>query len=140
MLKPIFEGQLNIFLKAPATGTFKAGTLVKLGTNGTFAVAVAGDEPYGILAQDVQARNIDNFKLDSVTHVAYNGEKAGVYFQGGVYHYDLHTVAVTAGDKLYAGANGAMNKTVPASGFTGHVAIAETSGAVGEKIRIRFVK
>jgi sulfur transfer complex TusBCD TusB component (DsrH family) len=139
MLKPIFEGELNIFLKAPATGTFKAGTAVKLGANGEFAVAVAGDEVYGLLAQDVQARNIDNFKLDSVTHVAYNGEKAGVYFQGGLYHYDLHAVAVTEGDKLYVGANGVLTKTAPASGFTGHVAIAETSGAVGEKIRIRLV-
>jgi hypothetical protein len=138
MLKPIFEGELNIFLKAPATGTFKAGTLVKLGANGEFAVAVNSDEVYGVLAQDVQARNVDNFKLDSVTHVAYNGEKAGIYFQGGLYYTDNTAGAITANAKLYPNAQGQF--TVTAGTNTAHVAIAETAGAQGEKIRIRFVK
>lgn len=140
MLKPIFEGELNIFLKAPATGNLKAGTLVKLASGGTFEVAVSGDEVYGVLAQDVQARNVDNFKLDSVTHVAYNGEKAGVYFQGGQYYTDNTADAVTEGAKLYAGASGQFTTVVPVSGELGHVAFAEQVANAGEKVRIRFVK
>jgi hypothetical protein len=139
MLKPIFEGQLNIFLKAPALD-LNAGTLVKLDANGTFAVAVAGDEVYGILAQDVVSRNVDNFKLDSVTHVAYHGEKAGVYFQGGQYYTDNTLDAVAEGDNLYAGANGQLTTVAPATGNTDAVAIAEQVANAGEKVRIRFVK
>jgi hypothetical protein len=137
MLKPIFEGELNIFLKAPATDLV-AGTLVKLNGD-AFAVAVAGDDVYGVLAQNVQARNVNNFKLDSVTHVAYYGEKAGIYFQGGQYYTDNTATAVTAGVKLYAGAGGKFTTAVPGTGNVKHVAVAETAGAAGAKIRIRLV-
>jgi hypothetical protein len=136
MLKPIFEGQLNIFLNAPELN-LKAGTLVALDGD-SFKVATNADEVYGVLAQDVQPRNVDNFKLDSVTHVAYHGEKAGVYFQGGLYYTDNTVGAVTEGAKLFVGANGKFTAT--AGTETVHVAIAETAGAEGEKIRIRLVK
>lgn len=139
MFKPIFEGQLNIFLKAPSTD-LKAGTLIKLNGGDTFAVAVAGDDVYGVLAQDVVSRDKDNFKLDSVTHVAYYGEKAGIYFQGGLYYTDNTLDAVTVDAKLYAGAGGKFTVTAPATGDQSHVAIAETAGNAGEKIRIRLVK
>jgi hypothetical protein len=139
MLKAVFEGKLNPFLKAPSTD-LNAGTLVKLASGGTFAVAVAGDEPYGVLAQDVRSRSVDNFKLDSVTHKAFYGEKAGIYFEGGVYYTDNTAVAVNEGDKLYVGANGQFTKTVPGTGFTGYVAIAEQTATAGTKVRIRFVK
>ena len=139
MLKPIFEGELNIFLHAPAQD-LEAGTLVKLDSNQTFAVAEAGDEVYGVLAQPVQARNVDNFKLDSVTSVAYYGEKAGVYFDGGVYNTNMTLDNVTEGDKLYAGAGGKFTTAVPGVGDTSHVAIAEQDANAGEKVRIRFVK
>lgn len=142
MLKAIFEGELAVHYTAPATD-LEAGVLVKL--NGS-AVAVAtggatGDDVYGILAQKVVSRTVNNFKLDSVTHVAYYNEKVGVYYGGGVYITDQTldgTIAV--GQKLYCGAGGKLTKTAPSAGNTKHVAIAETAGTnAGDKIRIRLV-
>jgi hypothetical protein len=142
MLKAIFEGELAVHFNAPSAD-LEAGILVKL--NGS-AVAVAtggatGDDVYGILAQPVRARNVNNFKLDSVTHVAYYGEKVGVYYGGGVYITDQTldgTIAV--GQKLYVGTGGKLTKTAPTGGNTKHVAIAETAGTLaGDKIRIRLV-
>lgn len=137
MLKAIFEGELAIHYKAPAQD-LEAGTLVKLNGD-SFAVAVAGDDVYGILAQKVRARNVDNFKLDSVTHFAFYGEKVGAYFQGGVYYTDNTLTATTVGAKLYAGAGGKLTTAVPGSGNTKHVAIAEEVAVSGAKVRIRLV-
>jgi hypothetical protein len=141
MLKAVQEGKLNVFLTAPTSDT-NAGTLVKLGASGNMVVCQPGDEPYGILAQDVRNRAVNNFKLDSVTHLAFYGEKAGVYFGGGQYYTDnIVGGAFGAGTKLYVGANGAFTPTAPSSGnFLGAVAIAETSGNTGVKTRITFLK
>lgn len=139
MLKAVYEGKLDVFLTAPASDT-NAGTLVKLGSGGAMAVCVPGDEPYGLLAQDVRDRKVNNFKLDSVTHLAFYGEKAGVYFDGGLYYTDNTINNVAEGQKLYVGSGGAFSTAVPGSGFSGNVAIAEQAGNAGQKIRIRLVK
>lgn len=139
MLKPIFEGNINIFLKAPASGTLPAGTIVKQAPNGEFAIAVAGDQPYGVLGQNVVARNVDNFKLDSVTYVAYYGEKAGIYFGGGQYYTDNTATAVTEGAKLYVGAGGKFTTVVPSSGYTAPIAFAEGVADAGKKVRITLL-
>lgn len=136
MFKPIFEGEINIFLKAPAKD-LKAGTLVKK-VGDSFDVATKGEDVYGVLAQDVVSREYNNFKLDSVTHVAYYGEKAGVYFQGGLYNTSNTAGAITADALLYPNAQGKFTTTAGTS--TEAVAIAETAGAEGEKIRIRLLK
>lgn len=138
MFKPVFEGNIDIFLKADSV--LNAGTLVTLNTakEGYVKPAVAGDLPYGVLGQDVVDRSVDNFKLDSVTFVAYKDELAGVYLEGGVYYTDNTAVAVAYGDKLYVGANGQFVKAVPATGFTGHVAIALDSAGAGEKVKVRY--
>jgi hypothetical protein len=140
MFKMVFEGKLDVFLTAPTQDT-NAGTLVKLGTSGNVVACNAGDKPYGVLAQDVRDRRVNNFKLDSITHLAFYGEKVGVYFDGGIYMTD-NTVgpAIGVGSYLYVGANGQFTATAPTSGnFTGPVAISEQAGTAGTKIRIRFL-
>jgi hypothetical protein len=140
MFKAVQEGKLNVFLTAPNADT-NAGTLVKLGPSGSVVVCNAGDEPYGVLAQDVRSRSVNNFKLDSVTHLAFYGEKVGVYFQGGQYYTDnIAGGSFAEGAKLYVGANGQFTATAPGTGFTGNVAIAETAGSGNTKTRISFVK
>lgn len=138
MFKPVFEGNIDIFLKADTL--LKSGTLVVLNPakDGYVLPAVAGDQPYGVLGQDVVDRSVDNFKLDSVTFVAYKDELAGVYVEGGMYRTDNTLVDVAYGDKLYVGAGGKFTKAVPATGFTGHVAIALEDALAGEKVRVRY--
>lgn len=142
MFKAVYEGKLDVYLTAPNADT-NQGTIVKLGTSGNVVPCNAGDTPYGVLAQDVRNRAVNNFKLDSVTHLAFYGEKVGVYFDGGLYMTDNfvsgNTVAV--GANLYVGANGQFTTSVPASGsaFMQPVAIAETSGSATQKARIRLI-
>lgn len=138
MFKAVYEGKLDVFLTAPSQDT-NAGTLVKLGTSGNVVACAPGDKPYGVLAQDVRDRKVNNFKLDSVTHLAFYGEKVGVYFDGGIYMTDNTSgSAIGVGDALYVGSGGAFTKAVPGTGYTSPVAIAEQSGNAGSKIRIRL--
>lgn len=142
MFKAVYEGKLDVYLTAPGSDT-NAGTLVKLGTTGNVVPCNAGDYPYGVLAQDVRNPAINNFKLDSVTHLAFYGQKVGVYFDGGLYMTD-NTVSgntITVGQLLYTGANGQFTTSAPASGsaFMLPVAQAEQSGNGGQKIRIRLL-
>ena len=140
MFKAVYEGKLDVFLTAPNQDT-NAGTLVKLGTSGNVVACAPGDKPYGVLAQDVRDRRVNNFKLDSVTHLAFYGEKVGVYFQGGEYYTDnIAGGSFAEGAKLYVGANGQFTSAVPGTGFSGNVAIAETAGSGNTKTRISFVK
>ncbi|MNS33480.1 hypothetical protein D3C72_655950 [compost metagenome] len=135
MLKFVYEGQLTSFFKADVDVV--QGQLLKIDTTkvDTLVPAGAGDDVYGIAAQHVRAGNIDNFKLDSVTHVAKHGDKVGVYTNGGVYYTDQYVGTVTKGAKLYPAAAGVLSAT--ASGNA--VAIAETAGvkANGDRIRIK---
>lgn len=135
MLKPIFEGQIDIFLSSDVELT--AGQLVKLdSTAGKIVPAGAGDTVYGIVAQDVVDGNVDNFKLDSVTHKAKLGDKVGVYFNGGIYLTDQYSGNVNFGQKLYAGANGQLVTT--ASGNVVATALTAGNSANGDKIKIRL--
>lgn len=145
MFKAVYEGKLDVFLTAPNADT-NAGTLVKLGTSGNVVACSAGDNPYGVLAQDVRDRRVNNFKLDSVTHLAFYGEKVGVYFDGGLYMTDnvVSGNNVAVGSNLYVGANGQFTTSAPASGsaLTSPIAIAETANnfaTSAQKIRIRFL-
>lgn len=145
MFRAVYEGKLDVYLTAPSADT-NAGTIVKLGTSGNVVPCNAGDAPYGVLAQDVRNRATNNFKLDSVTHLAFYGEKVGVYFDGGLYMTDNVTSGnnVAIGANLYVGANGQFTTSAPASGsaFTQPVAIAETANnfaSGNSKIRIRLV-
>lgn len=139
MIKELLQGKLNPYFKSNVTLT--AGQLVKQDpANPGFVIATsAGDVPEGIVAQDVIALTVDNYKLDSVTHKARVGDKVGVYFGGGVYLTDQFTGNVTAvNTPLYSGANGVMSTT--ASGNV--VAYAETTGnsaTAGTQIRVKFV-
>lgn len=140
MFKAVQEGKLNVFVTAPNADT-NAGTLVKLGASGSVIACAVGDEPFGVLAQDVRNRNVNNFKLDSVTHLAFYGEKVGVYYQGGEYYTDnISGGAFIEGTKLYVGANGQFSTTVPGTGYTSAVAIAESAGSGNTKTRISFLK
>jgi hypothetical protein len=139
MFKMVNEGKVDVFLTAPTQDT-NAGTLVKLGTSGNVVACNPGDKPYGVLAQDVRDRRVNNFKLDSITHLAFYGEKVGVYFDSGLYMTDNTASAITVGGYLYVGANGQFTATAPTSGnFTGPVAISEQAGTAGTKIRIRLL-
>jgi hypothetical protein len=142
MFKAVYEGKLDVYLTAPNADT-NQGTIVKLGTSGNVVPCNAGDMPYGVLAQDVRNRAVNNFKLDSVTHLAFYGEKVGVYFDGGLYMTDNFVSGnnVAVGANLYVGANGQFTTSVPASGsaFTQPIAIAETSGNSATKARIRLI-
>lgn len=135
MLKPIFEGNLDIFVKTTTTAT--AGQLVKLTADGVVAIAGAGDVVHGFIAQDVISGNVDNYKLDSVTHKARIGDKVGVYYKGGMYTTDQYSGNVTAGAPLYSGANGQLVLTVSGN----IVAYAENNGnsANGDKLRIKSI-
>jgi hypothetical protein len=139
MLKIVFEGNISPFYSSDVLLT--QGQLVKLdpANVGKIIVAGAGDPVYGIVAQDVIAANIDNYKLDSVTHKARVGDKVGVYFGGGEYITNQFVGNITApGTPLYAGASGQLVATVSGS----VVAIAETIGnsaTAGSEIRIKYV-
>lgn len=145
MFKAVYEGKLDVYLTAPNADT-NAGTLVKLGTSGNVVVANSGDFPYGVLAQDVRDPKVNNFKLDSITHLAFYGQKVGVYFDGGLYMTDnvVSGNNVAVGSLLYVGANGQFTTTAPASGsaYTQPIAQAETAnnfGTSAQKIRIRLL-
>jgi len=115
--------------------------LVKLGPSGNVVVCNPGDKPYGVLAQDVRNPQVNNFKLDSVTHLAFYGQKVGVYMDGGLYMTDntVSGININVGDLLYVGANGQFTNVPPTSGnYTGSVGIAEQAGPGGTKIRIRL--
>lgn len=135
--KALFEGSLNPYLSSDLQ--MEKGTLVKLdpANPNKFVIAGAGEAVYGIVAQDIIAKDVNNFKLDSVTHQARVGDKAGVYHEGGLYLTTNFSGNITVpGTKLYAGANGKLVLTV--SG--GAVATAETIGnsASNAKIRIKL--
>lgn len=133
MLKIIHEGQLVNNYSSDTVLT--QGQLVKITAQNKLAVAGAGDDVFGIVAQDVVDGNVDNFKLNSVTHTATKGvDKVGVYTNGGVYKTDQFIGTVTAGAKLYAGAGGKF--TVTASG--GAVAVCETNATAGAGVEIRY--
>jgi hypothetical protein len=139
MLKALFEGSLSPYLRSDVQ--MVAGTLVKLDSAnaGKIVPAGAGEEIYGVIAQDVVASDTDNFKLDSVTHQARVGDKVGVYHEGGLYLTDNFSGNVTAqGTKLYSGASGKFSTAVSGNA----VAVAETTGdsATGAVIRIKFLK
>jgi hypothetical protein len=145
MFKAVYEGKLDVYLTAPNSDT-NAGTIVKLGTSGNVVPANSGDFPYGVLAQDVRDPKVNNFKLDSITHLAFYGQKVGVYFDGGLYMTDNIPSGnnVSVGDFLYVGSGGQFTKTAPASGsaFTQPVAQAETANNFSNgasKIRIRLL-
>lgn len=133
MLKIVQEGKIDVFLKSDVAMT--AGQLVKLdpANLGKVILAGAGDDVHGMVAQDVVDRNVDNFKLDSVTHKAFKGEKVGIYNGGGQYYTDQTASAVTYGAKLYPAAGGKMSTT--ASGNA--VAVAEGNAGAGQKVLIR---
>lgn len=135
MLKMIYEGQLTSFYKSNAE--LVQGQLVKIDTANpdTVVVAGAGDDIYGIVAQHVKSGNVDNFKLDSVTHIAKTGDKVGVYTNGGIYYTDQYVGTVTRGAKLYPAASGQLSTTVSGNA----VALAESAGvkANGDRIRIK---
>lgn len=133
-IQALFIGEISPYYSSDALLT--AGQLVKIDTAnaGKIVVAGAGDTVYGIVAQDVIAKNVDNFKLDSVTHQARLGDKVGVYTQGGIFKTNQYSGNITVGTPLYAGASGKLVATVSGS----VVAVAETAGnsANGDKIRI----
>lgn len=136
MIKEVLAGKLTPYFKAKVQLT--QGQLVKLdpANEGEVIAAGAGDAVLGYLAQDVIAINVDNYKLDSVTHQARVGDRVGVYFGGGVFLTDMFVGNITApGTLLYAGAGGKMTAT--ASGNA--VAVAETTGnaANGAVIRVK---
>lgn len=136
MIKEVLAGKLNPYLASDVLLT--QGQLVKLdpANAGKVIPAGAGDTVVGFVAQDVIAANVDNYKLDSVTHQARVGDKVGVYFGGGVFLTDMFVGNITApGTALYAGAGSKLTTT--ASGNA--VAIAETVGnaANGDVIRVK---
>lgn len=138
MIKAVFEGRLEVSLSSD--NALSAGQLVKLDTAnaGKILATGAGDVAFGIVAQDVVAGNVDNFKLTSVTHKAVIGvDKVGVYHGGGIYLTDKYTGSVTVGQQLYAAAGGLLSAT--ASGNP--VAITESAGtaASGNVIRIKLL-
>jgi hypothetical protein len=138
MIKELLGGKINPYLSSDNPLT--QGSLVKLdpANQGKILLAGAGDVVVGIVAQDVIPLNVDNFKLDSVTHKARVGDKVGVYFGGGEYITDMFSGNITVpGTPLYAGAGGKFSTT--ASGNV--LAYAETIGnsANGDKIRIKVV-
>jgi hypothetical protein len=137
MIKELLAGHLSPYFASDVQLT--AGQLVKLDTAnaGKVVVAGAGEVVVGIVAQDVIAANVNNFKLDSVTHQARVGDKVGVYYDGGVFLTDQFTGNIAVGANLYAAASGKLSATV--SG--GVLAIAETAGnsANGDKIRIKVI-
>jgi len=139
MLKIVFEGNISPFYSSDNLLT--QGQLVKLdsGNVGKIVVAGAGDVVYGIVAQDVIAANVDNYKLDSVTHKARIGDKVGVYFGTGTYITNQFSGNITVpGTELYSGAGGLLVATVSGS----VVAIAETIGnsaTAGSEIRVKYV-
>lgn len=133
MLKIVHEGQLVNNYSSDVLLT--QGQLVKIVGVDKIGPAGAGEEVFGIVAQNVVEANIDNFKLNSVTHTAAKGrDKVGVYTNGGIYKTDQFTGAVTAGAKLYAGANGKFTAT--ASGNA--VAISESTATAGAGVVIRY--
>lgn len=137
--KAVFEGKINPYLSSD--NTLVKGTLVKLDPSNPNKILVAGLgdlNVIGFAAQDVIAKNVDNFKLDSVTHQARIGDKVGVYYGGGLFLTSNFSGNITAaGTNLYAGAGGKLVTTV--SG--GVVAVAETIGnsATGDTIRVKLV-
>jgi hypothetical protein len=138
MIKELFVEGINPYLSSDNTLT--AGQLVKYdaANPGKILVAGAGEAVAGIVAQDVIAANVDNYKLDSVTHKARVGDKVGVYYGGGVFITDQYSGNITApGTNLYAGAAGKLVTTVSGNA----VAVAETVGnsASGDKIRIKLI-
>jgi hypothetical protein len=137
MIKELIGGKLDPYLSSDALMT--QGQLVKLdpANPGKIIVAGVGEDIHGIVAQDVIAATVDNFKLDSVTHKARVGDKVGVWIQGGIFLTDQFTGNITApGTKLYAAAAGKLSATV--SGNV--VATAESIGnaANNDKIKIKF--
>ncbi len=136
MIKEVLAGKINPYLASDVELT--QGQLVKLDPAkvGKVIAAGAGDAVVGFVAQDVIAINVDNYKLDSVTHQARVGDKVGVYFGGGVFLTDMYAGNITVpGTQLYAGAGGKLTAT--ASGNA--VAVAETVGnaANGDVIRVK---
>jgi hypothetical protein len=133
MLKIVHEGQLVNNYKSDALLT--AGQLVKITAEGKIAAAGAGEDVFGIVAQDVVDPTVNNFKLNSVTHDAgVSVDQVGVYTNGGVYKTDQFLGTVTAGAKLYAGAGGKLTAT--ASGNA--VAVSESAATAGAGVVIRF--
>lgn len=133
MLEPIFEGKLDIFLKSDVEMT--EGQLVVLDPKNEdkIVIAQAGEDVYGIVAQNVVPGDVNNFKLDSVTSNASVGDKVGVYFGDGLYYTDQTGTAVAYNDELYAGADGQL-----VTGGSGNaVAVAHGTAEAGEKVKIR---
>ncbi len=133
MLKIVHEGQL---VNNYSSDTLLVqGQLVKVSAENKIVAAGAGEDVFGIVAQNVVEGNLNNFKLNSVTHTATKGvDKVGVYTNGGIYKTDQFLGAVTAGAKLYAGAGGKLTATV--SG--GAVAVSESNATAGAGVVILF--
>jgi len=126
MLKAHFYNGINPYFKTDEL--LVQGQLVTYDTakEGFIKAAEAGDLVAGVVAQDVVEFRDDSFKLTSVTHKAYKSiDHVGFYYDGGIFSTDQYTGTVTVGALLYAGANGQMTTTVPATGDTTPVARAE---------------
>lgn len=135
MLKPVQEGLIDIFNSSD--NALVQGTLVKLDPANANKVipAQAGDRVFGMVAQDVQAYDINNFKLDSVTHVAYIGQPVGVYFGQGQYYTDRTAVNVAFGNLLYPASNGMLSTVASGNAF----AQAEGTATSGNSVLIRVL-
>lgn len=137
MIKELLDANISPYFQC--NQVLSGGTLVKMDTaNAGYVIpANAGDNVYGILAQDVLASGADSFKLDSVTTRAHVGDHVGVFFGGGVYLTNNFSGNIGIGQALYAGANGTFVAT--ASGSV--LAYAETTGnsVNGDKIRLKVV-
>lgn len=139
-------GQINPFFKCDTE--LDAGTFVTVDTdNEDEVIAADGNSPdkvIGVLAQDVVAKDVDVWKLDSITAKARKGEKVGIYMNGGIYEIDQTDASVSQGDYLYhsnsnPGQVNADDDKDDSDASKDPVAIAEEDAEAGEMVRIKLL-
>lgn len=137
MLKLVYEGQLDSFVKSNTQ--LVAGQLVKLNAADPTVVEVAGagDKVHGLVSTDVIDATSNNFKLGNVILKARVGERVGVFIQDGVYITDQYVGVVPHNAALYAGASGQLTAT--SGGAVVATALSSGNGVAGSQIRIKLV-
>jgi len=142
ILNNLFGGVLNGLFKAPQKDLVK-GRVVIAKADGTVdypdATTAGAKGPFGLLAQNVVAPNVNTHALDSVSHVARYGEAVGLYHGGGVFETNQTATAVNVGDVLYAEPDTGKLTTDNGGDSRTPIAIAETAAAAGELVRIRLL-